>query len=85
MKHRKHKKKKSPEKELTREERVYEAARNLAEDVGMSFSEALGFTLGIENPTYGWENDLSEEEFQELINNPRDTYEIHDSNEDVLF
>lgn len=82
---RKRNRKKLKEPKLTREEMVYEAARTLAEDIGISFSEALGFTLGIENPTYGWENELSEEEFQELINNLHNPTEIKDYNEDLPF
>ena len=68
-----HIKKKQKEPKLTREEMVYQAASDLAADIGMSYSEALGFFLGIENPYYGWEKELSEEEFQELINNHLDT------------
>lgn len=82
---RKRNRKKLKEPKLTHEEMVYEAARNLAEDIGISFSEALGFTLGIENPTYGWEHELSEEEFRELINNPHNPSEIKDYNEDLPF
>ena len=36
-------------------------------DIGISYSEALGFTLGIKDVTYGWEDDYTEEEFQALI------------------
>ncbi|UVV51650.1 hypothetical protein NXY15_15125 [Bacteroides thetaiotaomicron] len=36
-------------------------------EIGISYSEALGFTLGIKDVTYGWEEDYTEEEFQALI------------------
>lgn len=51
----------------SREDIVYEEARHLASLSGISYSEALGFVLCIENPTYGWEQQISEEAFQELI------------------
>ena len=55
---------KKKEKPLTHEEELYRVAR----DAGISFSEALGFVLGVKNPTYGWENEISQEEFQALLN-----------------
>ena len=54
-------------KKMTPEEMIYAAASDLAADMGISYSEALGFTLGIENPTHGWEKELTEDEFQDLI------------------
>lgn len=59
---------KKKEKPLTHEEEFYRVARELAADAGISFSEALGFVLGVKNPTYGWENEISQEEFQALLN-----------------
>ena len=59
---------KKKEKPLTHEEELYRVARELAADAGISFSEALGFVLGVKNPTYGWENEISQEEFQALLN-----------------
>lgn len=38
-----HIKKKQKKTKLTREEMVYQAGRDLAGDIGMSFSEALGY------------------------------------------
>lgn len=78
MKHHKSKKRRHKEPKLTREEIVYQTARELSADTGISYSEALGYTLGIENPYHGWENDLSDEEFQALIDNPYDIYEEDD-------
>ena len=46
---------------------IFQAARDLAAEIGISYSEALGFTLGIKDVTYGWEEDYTEEEFQALI------------------
>lgn len=66
--HKKHRKPWPPqEKPMTHEEMVYDAANYLVEDVGMSFSEALGHVLGVPDPTYGWEWNLSEEELHALI------------------
>ena len=48
-------------------EQIFQAARDLAAEIGISYSEALGFTLGIKDVTYGWEEDYTEEEFQALI------------------
>lgn len=50
-----------------KEEQIFQAARDLAAEIGISYSEALGFTLGIKDVTYGWEEDYTEEEFQALI------------------
>lgn len=73
MKHHKHKKKNTPKAEpQTREEMIYNVARGLAADTGISFSEALGYTLGVHDVYYGWENDLTEEEFQKLIEDSDD-------------
>ena len=52
---------------LSKEEQIFQAARDLAAEIGISYSEALGFTLGIKDVTYGWEEDYTEEEFQALI------------------
>ena len=46
---------------------IYDVARGLAADTGISFSEALGYTLGVHDVFYGWENDLTPEEFQKLF------------------
>ena len=51
----------------TKEKQIFQAARDLAAEIGISYSEALGFTLGIKDVTYGWEEDYTEEEFQALI------------------
>ena len=61
----KHRKVKQPP--LSKEELIFQAARDLAADIGISYSEALGFTFGIKDVTYGWEDDYTEEEFQALI------------------
>ncbi len=79
-----HIKEKRKEPELTPEEMVYQAARDLAADIGMSYSEALGFVLGIKNPCYGWENGLSEDEFQELVNNHLSTDNDVDDDPDLF-
>jgi hypothetical protein len=63
-----HNKKKEKQRPLTHEEELYRVAGELAADAGISFSEALGFVLGVKNPTYGWENEISQEEFQALLN-----------------
>jgi len=70
-KRRKHKKPKShkPQNEAQEQEQfIYGLAKDLSQDTGISYSEALGYVLGIKNPTYGWENDLTDEEFQALLN-----------------
>lgn len=58
----KKKHKKAKQLPLSKEEQIFQAARDLAAEIGISYSEALGFTLGIKDVTYGWE-----EEFQALI------------------
>ena len=63
----KKKHKKAKQLPLSKEEQIFQAARDLAAEIGISYSEALGFTLGIKEVTYGWEGDYSEEEFQALI------------------
>lgn len=63
----KKKHKKAKRLPLSKEEQIFQAARDLAADIGISYSEALGFTLDIKDVTYGWEDDYSEEEFQALI------------------
>ena len=63
----KKKHKKAKQLPLSKEEQIYQAARDLAAEIGISYSEALGFTLGIKDVTYGWEDDYTEEEFQALI------------------
>lgn len=85
MKRHKRRNKSKVETNQTSEELVYQTAEKLAADMGISFSEALGFTLGIENPTYGWEEDLSEEELQELINNSCGSISVDDEVPDSLF
>ena len=85
MKRHKHRNKSKVKSNLTREELVYQTAEELAADMGISFSEALGFTLGIENPTYGWEENLSEEELEELINNSCCSESEVDEESDSLF
>lgn len=85
MKRHKRRNKSKVETKQTSEELVYQTAEKLAADMGISFSEALGFTLGIENPTYGWEEDLSEEELQELINNSCGSISLDDEVPDSLF
>ena len=59
--------KKAQQLPLSKEEQMFQAARDLAAEIGISYSEALGFTLGIKDVTYGWEDDYTEEEFQALI------------------
>ena len=59
--------KKAKQLPLSKEEQIFQAARDLAAEIGISYSEALGFTLGIKDVTYGWEEDYTEEEFQALI------------------
>lgn len=63
----KKKHKKAKQLPLSKEEQIFQAARDLAAEIGISYSEALGFTLGIKDVTYGWEEDYTEEEFQALI------------------
>ena len=63
----KKKHKKAKQLPLSKEEQIFQAARDLAAEIGISYSEALGFTLGIKDVTYGWEDDYTEEEFQALI------------------
>lgn len=63
-----HNKKKEKQRPLTHEEELCQVAGELAADTGISFSEALGFVLGVKNPTYGWENEISPEDFQALFN-----------------
>ena len=55
----KKKHKKAKQLPLSKEEQIFQAARDLAAEIGISYSEALGFTLGIK--------DYTEEEFQALI------------------
>ena len=43
----KKKHKKAKQLPLSKEEQIYQAARDLAAEIGISYSEALGFTLGI--------------------------------------
>ena len=62
-----YKHKKAKQLPLSKEEQIFQAARDLAAEIGISYSEALGFTLGIKDVTYGWEEDYTEEEFQALI------------------
>ena len=69
-------------KKLTPEEMIYAAADDLAGVMGISYSEALGVTLGVKNPTYGWENEISEAEFQDLI---RKTLNQYDWSDDLPF
>ena len=57
----KKKHKKAKQLPLSKEEQIFQA------EIGISYSEALGFTLGIKDVTYGWEEDYTEEEFQALI------------------
>ena len=59
--------KKAKQLPLSKEEQVFQAARDLAAEIGISYSEALGFTLGIKDVTYGWEDDYTEEECQALM------------------
>ena len=74
----KKKHKKAKQLPLSKEEQIYQAARDLAAEIGISYSEALGFTLGIKDVTYGWEDDYTEEEFQALIDHAvGDTYYEH--------
>ena len=63
----KKKHKKAKQLPLSKEQQIFQAARDLAAEIGISYSEALGFTLGIKDVTYGWEEDYTEEEFQALI------------------
>ncbi len=63
----KKKHKKAKQLLFSKEEQIFQAARDLAAEIGISYSEALGFTLGIKDVTYGWEDDYTEEEFQALI------------------
>jgi hypothetical protein len=51
----KKKHKKAKQLPLSKEEQIFQAARDLAAEIGISYSEALGFTLGIKDVTYGWE------------------------------
>ena len=64
--HRKHPK-------STYEEMVYESARELAAMSGISYSEALGCILSVDEPYYGWENELTEEEWKELLEKSENT------------
>ena len=50
----KKKHKKAKQLPLSKEEQIFQAARDLAAEIGISYSEALGFTLGIKDVTYGW-------------------------------
>ena len=43
----KKKHKKAKQLPLSKEEQIFQAARDLAAEIGISYSEALGFTLGI--------------------------------------
>ena len=53
-KHKKrHKSYKAKDKPQTTEEIIYEVAGWLAEDIDISYSEALGYALGVEHPYYG--------------------------------
>ena len=49
----KKKHKKAKQLPLSKEEQIFQAARDLAAEIGISYSEALGFTLGIKDVTYG--------------------------------
>ena len=55
----KKKHKKAKQLPLSKEEQIFQAARDLAAEIGISYSEALGFTLGIKDVTYGWEEDYT--------------------------
>ena len=60
--------KKAKQLPLSKEEQIfYKRQETFAAEIGISYSEALGFTLGIKDVTYGWEEDYTEEEFQALI------------------
>ena len=63
----KKKHKKAKQLSLSKEEQIFQAARDLAADIGISYSEALGVNLGIKDVTYRWEDDYTQEEFQALI------------------
>lgn len=56
-------------KKFSQRKCVFDSAQWLSESVGISFSEALGYVLGVKDVYYGWELNLSEEEFQALIDN----------------
>ena len=45
----KKKHKKAKQLPLSKEEQIFQAARDLAAEIGISYSEALGFTLGIKD------------------------------------
>lgn len=47
----KKKHKKAKQLPLSKEEQIFQAARDLAAEIGISYSEALGFTLGIKDVT----------------------------------
>lgn len=75
--------KKLSEKEQFKES-IYKMASWLAADTGCSFSVALGCYLGVENPTYGWEDNLSEEEFEALFDRLLDS-PIEPGSDDMPF
>lgn len=60
----KKKHKKAKQLPLSKEEQIFQAARDLAAEIGISYSEALGFTLGIKDVTYGWEDGYRKKSFR---------------------
>lgn len=66
-------------------EMTFETAQWLVSCTGISYSEALGYVLGVKNPTYGWETELSEEEFNELLEKHDESILAQSGRDDLPF